>query len=71
VFLAAIAVVVLALTAFTDDDADVPTQGFHPEAVAHERDAHLEGQARTHAGAPSTESSGDEVLPGSRRVPSS
>ena len=53
-----------------------PGQGcFYPEAEAHEREAHLEGQARTHAGAPSTSPEGDgsdgEFLPDSRHVPTS
>ena len=80
VALAGIAVAALAFATFTGgDDRDVPAQGFYPEAEAYEREAHLEGQARTHGGGPSAnpatspngDSSEDEFLPGSRHVPTS
>ena len=80
VALAGIAVAALALATFTGgDDRDIPAQGFYPEAEAYEREAHLEGQARTHGGGPSTspaaspdgDSSDGEFLPDSRHVPTS
>jgi hypothetical protein len=75
VALAGIAVAALAFATFTGgDDRDIPAQGFYPEAEQYEREAHLEGQARTHSGVVAT--SGDpaagadeEFLPGSRHVP--
>ena len=75
VALAGIAVAALALATFTGgDDRDIPAQGFYPEAEQYEREAHLEGQARTHSAVVAT--SGDpaagadeEFLPGSRHVP--
>ena len=50
VALAGIAVAALAFATFTGgDDRDIPAQGFYPEAEQYEREAHLEGQARTHS----------------------
>ena len=80
VALAGIAVAALAFATFTGgDDRDIPAQGFYPEAEQYEREAHLEGQARTHTGATSTspagspegDSSDGEFLPDSRHVPTS
>jgi hypothetical protein len=80
VILAGVAVAALAFATFTGGDGrDIPAQGFYPEAEAYEREAHLEGQARTHAGATSTspgvspegDSSDGEFLPDSRHVPTS
>ena len=80
VILAGVAVAALAFATFTGGgDRDIPAQGFYPEAEAYEREAHLEGQARTHAGAtsasPGVSSEGDpsdgEFLPDSRHVPTS
>ena len=75
VALAGIAVAALAFATFTGgDNGDIPAQGFYPEAEHYEREAHLEGNARTHSRAAAT--SGDpaagadeEFLPGSRHVP--
>ncbi|MET0739667.1 MAG: hypothetical protein ABW035_15430 [Acidimicrobiales bacterium] len=78
--LAGVALAALAFATFTGgDDRDIPAQGFYPEAEAYEREAHLEGQARTHGGDPSTspaaspdgDSSDGEFLPDSRHVPTS
>ena len=78
--LAGIAVAALAFATFTGgDDGDIPAQGFYPEAEQYEREAHLEGQARTHAGptsagpgvSPEGDSSDGEFLPDSRHVPTS
>ena len=47
----------LAFATFTgggDSYSDIPAQGFYPEAEQIEREAHLEGQARTYLGTPST-----------------
>ncbi len=80
VVLAGIAVAALVFATFTGGDGrDIPDQGFYPEAEAYEREAHLEGQARTHGGATSTspgvspdgDSSADAFLPDSRHVPTS
>jgi hypothetical protein len=73
--LAGIAVAAIAFATFTGgDDPNIPAQGFYPEAENYEREAHLEGNARTHSRAAAT--SGDpaagadeEFLPGSRHVP--
>jgi len=80
VALAGIAVAALAFATFTGgDDGDIPAQGFYPEAEQYEREAHLEGQARTHAGptsagpgvSPEGDSSDGDFLPDSRHVPTS
>ena len=55
-----------------DNTAEVADQGFYPEAETTEREAHLAGQARTHAGpasTPESDSSESAYLPGSRHVP--
>ena len=58
VALAGIALAALVFATFTGgDDPDIPAQGFYPEAEAYEREAHLEGNARTHSRAAAT--SGD------------
>ena len=73
--LAGIAVAALAFATFTGgDDGDIPAQGFYPEAEQYEREAHLEGQARTHSGVVATSDdpaagADEEFLPGSRHVP--
>jgi hypothetical protein len=80
VVLAGVALAALAFATFTGgDDRDIPAQGFYPEAEQYEREAHLEGQARTHtgatspspAGSPEGDSSDGEFLPDSRHVPTS
>ena len=74
VILAGIVIAALAFAIFPGgDDRDIPDQGFYPEAEAYEREAHLEGQARTHLGATSPEgdASDGEFLPDSRHVPTS
>jgi hypothetical protein len=80
VILVGIVIAALAFATFTGgDDRDIPAQGFYPEAEQFEREAHLEGQARTHTGATSTspagspeaDSSDGEFLPHSRHVPTS
>jgi hypothetical protein len=66
-----------ALVVLTDggDDTDFPATRLAPHADQVDREAHLEGQARTHGGARTTndrqpgEPSTDDFLPGSRRVP--
>ncbi|MET0727952.1 MAG: hypothetical protein ABWZ76_06595 [Acidimicrobiales bacterium] len=75
VILAGIAVAALAFATFTGGgDRDIPAQGFYPEAEQYEREAHLEGNARTYArvaanrGDP-TGQADEEFLPGSRHVP--
>ncbi len=51
VALAGLAVAGLAFATFTGgDESDIPAQGFYPEAEQIEREAHLEGQARTYLG---------------------
>jgi len=82
VVLAGIAVAALAFATFTGgDDRDIPAQGFYPEAEAYEREAHLEGNARTHSrgaatsgdpagtGSPAGDVDDDEFVPGSRHMP--
>ena len=75
VALAGIAVAALAFATFTGgDNGDIPAQGFYPEAEQYEREAHLEGQARTHSGVVATSDdpaagADEEFLPGSRHVP--
>jgi hypothetical protein len=79
---ACIAVAALAVATFTggDDKVDIPATRLDPQAEQYERDAHLEGQAKTHGGdrgsdnqaeSNSTDSDpyDDEFLPGSRHVP--
>ena len=54
---ACIAVAALVVATFTggDDDADIPATRFAPQAEQYERDAHLEGQAKTHGGDAATD----------------
>lgn len=77
---ACIAVVALAVATLTggNDDRDVPTPRFDPRAEQYERQAHLDGLARTygqHAAdtpAPTDEADtagGREFVPGSRHMP--
>jgi len=79
---ACIAVAALAVATFTggDDKVDIPATRLDPQAEQYERQAHLEGQAKTHGGdrgsdnqveSNSTDSDpyDDEFLPGSRHVP--
>jgi hypothetical protein len=69
--LATIAVAALAFATFTGgDDRDIPAQGFYPQAEQWEREAHLEGNARTYGRAATARDAYDgEFLPGSRHVP--
>ena len=78
--LAGLAVAGLAFVTFSGGgESDIPPQGFYPEAEAIEREAHLEGQARTHLGDQGTPPATDApegpadsgFLPGSRHVPTS
>ncbi len=71
--LAGIAVAALAFATFTGgDNSDIPPQGFYPEAETYEREAHLEGNARTYSrAAEAREANPDEFLPDSRHVPTS
>jgi hypothetical protein len=73
VLLAAIAVAVLVFATFTGgDDSEVPAIPFDPQVEQWEREAHLEGNARTHGTGADTggePASTDEVVPGSRHMP--
>ena len=61
--LAGLAVAALAFATFTGGgESDIPSQGFYPEAEQIEREAHLEGQARTYlgtAGTPATDATAE------------
>jgi hypothetical protein len=54
---ACIAVAALAVATFTggDDDADIPATRLDSQAEQHERQAHLEGQAKTYGGDDTTD----------------
>jgi hypothetical protein len=54
---ACIAVAALAVATFTggDDKVDIPATRLDPQAEQYERDAHLEGQAKTHGGDDTTD----------------
>jgi hypothetical protein len=54
---ASIAVAALAVATFTggDDDADIPATRLDSQAEQHERQAHLEGQAKTYGGDDTTD----------------
>jgi len=54
---ACIAVAALAVATFTggDDNVDIPATRLDPRAEQYERDAHLEGQAKTHGGDATTD----------------
>jgi hypothetical protein len=76
---ACLAVVALAVTTFIggDDNVDIPATRVDPRAEQLEREAHLEGQARTHGGrddsannqSESSDPHDDEFVPGSRHMP--
>jgi hypothetical protein len=78
---ACVAATALAVAAFAGDDApDHNAPPFNPQIEQIEREAHLEGNARTYGGdnapAPAagtdvtdTDPSNDEFVPGSRRMP--
>jgi hypothetical protein len=72
VILAGIVVATLAVATFTggDDSTEVPAIPFNPQAEQWEREAHLEGNARTHSRAATARDAYDgEFLPGSRHMP--
>lgn len=77
---ACIAVVALAVTTLTggNDDRDFPTPRFDPRAEQYERQAHLDGLARTYGQHPADTPTptdeadtpaGPEFVPGSRHMP--
>lgn len=77
---ACIAVVVLAVVTLTggNNDRDFPAPPFNPRAEQYERQAHLDGLARTYGRPPAespaptddTDTPGEpEILPGSRHMP--
>lgn len=76
---ACMAVVALAVATFTggDDNVDIPATGLDPRAEQYEREAHLEGQAKTHGGgndsannqSESSDRHDEEFVPGSRHMP--
>jgi hypothetical protein len=73
VVLAGVVVAALTFATFTGG-GDIPAQGFYPEAEQYEREAHLEGNARTHSrvaatGGDPAAGADEEFLAGSRHVP--
>jgi hypothetical protein len=74
----AVVALAVAIVIGGDDNVDIPTTRLDPRAEQLEREAHLEGQAKTHGGrndsannnqSESSDRHDDEFVPGSRHMP--